>query len=132
MVRLFVHEPESGALIHAPRRPQHALSPERHLPVLCLASEANALVDQPSADPHVASGRLHVEQTQLRNRLRLPDGEYRPNDVALRLGDPAALSLWIVMLREVRRDLRDEHLELFVPAVLLMIERAVAMHDPSH
>src|SRR5439155_1141115 len=60
------------------------------------------------------------------------DQEDRADDLAVLLGEPAALPLWVVALAERRHDAGDQRLELHIPAVFLCIEHTVAVDDPAH
>src|SRR5262249_27963541 len=57
--------------------------------------------------------------------------EDRSDDRAVLFGDPAALARRIVVRAELRDDVGDQRLEVRAPAVLLRVERAVAVDDPS-
>src|SRR5256885_9016922 len=127
---LLGDELESGALVDAPRRPEAALRPEPDPAIARVSGKANAFVYEAGADAQLPGRRLHVEQPQLRNLLRLLHAEYRADDLAVVLRDPAPFARGIAMPHEVGDYLRDEGLEPFVPAILLVIQHALPVHHP--
>ena len=78
-----------------------------------------------------ASGSTSSSRS-LATRLRLLHEEHGADDLAVALGDPAALARRIEVVEEVGADARDQRLELGVVAPLARVERAVAMDDPAH
>src|SRR6202022_3446845 len=94
--------------------------------------KADALGDEPAADPEPPRRGLDIEQTQFGLLVALFDEEYGAGDRTLALGDPAALVPGVEILDERRSDPRDQRLEGLVEAVLLGIEGAVAVDDPTH
>src|SRR5260370_66996 len=131
-VRLLVDQAEAGGLVDAPGGAQHAVGPQRELPVAGVPREAHALVHEARADAEPARLRLDQQQPQLGDGLRVLDEEHGADDLAVLLRDPAALPPRVVVLDERRHDARDQRLEALVPAVLLRVQRAVAVDEPAH
>src|SRR5262245_2421880 len=129
---LLVYETEAGLLVDVAGRAEDAVGPERDLPVAGLARKAQALFHEASAHAESACLRLDEQETQLGHRLRSLDEEDGPHDLAVLLGDPAALALRVEVVHELGHDLGDESLEALVPAVLLRVEGAMTVHDPAH
>src|SRR5690606_32261778 len=77
-----------------------------------------------------ARARLHEQQPQLGGPLVLVDAEDRPDRLPVDLGDPAPVPARVAVLDVLGDDPGDQRLELLVPAVLLGVELAVALHDP--
>src|SRR5439155_11476830 len=84
------------------------------------------------ADTEASRSWLDEQQSQLRDGLRLLDAEHAPGALAVDLRDPASLALGIKVRDELRDDIGHQRLEPFVPAVLIRVERAVALDDPTH
>src|SRR5262245_13271829 len=121
VVRLLGHQAVAGRFVDVARGLQAAVRPQHDLPVALLAREALAFVDEALADPEPAGGGLDVEHPELRDGRRLLDQEYRPDDPAVALRDPAPLALRVEVVDELRDDLRHQRLEPLVPAVLLRV-----------
>jgi hypothetical protein len=68
----------------------------------------------------------------LRDRPRLLHEKHRAHDLSIALGDPAPLPTWVESLNERRDDFGHERLEPFVPRILLRVQHAMTVHDPSH
>src|SRR5215211_4742418 len=132
VVRLFVDEPEAHPFIDTARGAQHVIRPQRDLPVTGLSGEADAFFYQAAADAQPSCFRFDEEKSQLGGLLRLLDDEHGADDLAFSLGDPAPLHSRVVVLDELRHDLRHERLEPLIPAVLCGVENAVAVDDPAH
>src|SRR5216683_7648923 len=111
---------------------QHIVGPQRDLAIAPLAGEADALGDEPAADPEPARPGLDIEQAQFGDLLALLDEQHRTGDRTLALGDPAALARGVEILDEPGGDPRDQRLEGRIEAVLLGLEGAVAVDDPAH
>src|SRR5437016_12913669 len=67
-VALLADEAKARFLVDAPRGPQHAVGPERDLPVAGLSCEAHALIHEPSADPEPARLGRHAHEAGLGQR----------------------------------------------------------------
>src|SRR5262249_23127168 len=132
VVRFFVDEPIAGPLVDASRRFEHAVGPEDDLVIPGLARELGAFVHQSRSDPESARRGLDQQQPQLGDSLRLLDQKYGAEDFAISLRYPAAFSFGVMVLEKLGHDFRDQRFELFVPAVLLGIQRAMPVDDPSH
>src|SRR2546430_14017084 len=79
---LLVDQPEAGFLIEVSRRAQHAVGPQRELPVARLPGVAHALPHEPGANAEPARLRLDQQQAQLGHRPRMRDEEYRADRLA--------------------------------------------------
>src|SRR5260221_8577037 len=131
VVTIFVDELEAGLFVEVPGGVQHAVRPEAQPLVAGRAAEGDALGDELLSDPEPPGFRLDQQETQLRDRRRLPDGEHATDVLTVPLRDPAPLARGVEMLDELPDDPGDEALELLVPPVLLGVEGAVALHDPA-
>src|SRR4029077_11652187 len=60
------------------------------------------------------------------------DQKNAPGTTTVNFRDPAALVRGIELSGELGGDGGDQRLELLVPAVLLEVQRAVALDDPAH
>src|SRR5438132_6042870 len=127
-----MQQSEAGFFVNAAGGVKVALRPQSDFLVAGLASEADTLVNQAFADSQAAGLRFHQQQAQLGNRLCFLNQEYRADNLAFALGDPAALALGIEVLDKVGNDLGDQGFEALVVAILLGIEHAMAMHHPTH
>src|SRR3954463_148875 len=101
MVRLRCDEPEAGTLVDAARRDQNALRPQSHGRVARGLAEAQALLDQPPAEPAPARLRIENEQAQLGDLVGLAHRKHRADALAVKFGDPAALALCVEILDEL-------------------------------
>src|SRR5262249_52016285 len=117
MMGLLGGEAKSRRFVDAPRGDQDVVGPQAHALVARLLGEAQALLHQAPADPETARSGLDQQQTQLRHLVALAYHEHRAQDLALALGDPAALALRIEALQELGHDLGDQRLESLVPAI---------------
>src|SRR5437763_8171709 len=100
---LFVDEAESGSFVDAAGGDQDIVGPEGDLAIPNLATEVDALVHQASAEAQATRPGLDQEKTKLGDRLRLPDQENRADELAVQLGQPAALRLGLKALNESGR-----------------------------
>src|SRR5215210_6159418 len=118
VVRPLVDEPEAHPFVDTARGVQHIIGPQRDLLVTGLPGEADAFFYQAAADAQPARFRLDEEKSQLGDLLRLPDEEHTTNDLAVSLGDKTTLQSRVILLDELRHDLRHEGLESLIPAAL--------------
>src|SRR5688572_25251616 len=132
LVRNFLDEFEALPLVDTARVHQNVVGPEAQRRVPAGTGESDALIDKAIPQPQPARRRLDEQQSQLRDVVRLLHAEDRPDDLAIALGDPAALPGGVEVADEIGDDSRHEPLEAFVPAVLLEVERTVPVHDPPH
>src|SRR5262245_26840414 len=72
-VAFSMDEPEPGGRVDVSRRVEHAVGPERDLPVPDLRGEADTLAHQTRADAEAARLRLDQQEPQLGHRLGLLD-----------------------------------------------------------
>src|SRR6266480_169345 len=121
VVRPLMGELEAGLLVDAAGGGEHAVGPQRHLAVARLARKAHHLLDQSAADAKAACPRLDQEEPQPRDFIRLPHEQDGSDILARPLGDPAALTLAIMVADEACNDFRDQRFEPLVPAVFLPI-----------
>ena len=128
---VLAREPKTRMLVDPARRVEPALRPQGDPPIACLACESDALGDEPPPDAEPARTGLDQQQTQLGDALGLADEKHRADDLAVGLGDPAALARRIELAQEIGGDLGDERFERRIVAVLLRIEGAVPMDDPQ-
>src|ERR1051326_1564531 len=131
-VRLLVNQPVSTRLVNSTGAPQHAIGPQDNFPVTRLPSETRAFADQTAADAQTARFGFDQQQSQLSHGLGLLDQNHAADDLALPLRYPAVFFLGIEAADEFGHDVRDQRLELFVPAILLGIQNTVAVNDPAH
>src|SRR5438445_6344410 len=131
MVARLLDQLEAGRLVDAACRAQYVVGPQRQRLVALGAREGDAFVDQPLADAEATRRRLDIEQTQLSHLGRLAYDEDRANHLAFAFGDPAGLPLRDEIPDELAKDLRDQRLIGFVPAIFLRIEQALAVRDPA-
>src|SRR5713101_506663 len=132
VMRLLANQMKAGRAVNTAGGDQHIVRPQCDLAVAGPAGKADAFADQPAADGKAAGLGLDVEQTQLGDLVAILDQQYRANDFAIALGDPAALSPGIEVLDECRSNPCDEGLEALVQAIFLGVKRAVPMDDPPH
>ena len=130
-MRLCPHEVEAGILVKAAGGVEHVVGPLHDPPVAGFTGEADAFVDEARAGAVATRRRLDQEQAQLGHRPGLADEQNRADDLALALGDPAALARGAVASDELRSDVRDQRLEPVVLAIFPGIEHGMAMHDPA-
>jgi len=130
-VPLLGDQGEPRRLVDAPRRHQYVVGPQRDPAIADAPREADAFVDQTSADAETARCGLDQQQAQLGDLVGLPDQEHRADDRAIALDDPAALALGIEVGDELAGDLGDQRLEALVPTIFLGIDDAVAMDHPA-
>ena len=62
----------------------------------------------------------------------MPHQKYRADLCSLDVRNPAAFPRRVEGAKELGRDLRYEPLERGIPTVFARVERAVALHHPSH
>src|SRR6476469_8602761 len=74
---------------------------------------------------------LDQEQPQLGHGALLLHHEYRPDRLAVDLGDPGALALRVELAQEFGADLPDQRLEAEAPAIFIVIPLAMATDDPA-
>lgn len=132
LMRLFQNEAKARLLVDMPRDVKNAVGPENDFAVIRLSGKAHAFPYQAGAQAESAGLWLDHQQTKLSDGLGLSDQKYATDDVSVPFGDPAALMLRIVVLNKPRHNLRNQRLEPLVPAVLLRLQHAMAMNDPSH
>ena len=125
-------ELEARALVDAAGCDEDVVCPEHQLAIARRPRETEALVHESRADTEASRPRLDEEEPELRDRLCLLDAEHAPGALAVDLRDPAALALGIEVCDELRDNVGHQRFERLVPAVLLRIERAVALDDPAH
>src|ERR1700737_840562 len=123
-VWLLTHQAKGGGLVDMAGSAQHVVGPQRDLAIAPLAGKADALGDEPAADPEPPRRGLDIEQTQFGLLVALFDEEYGTGDRTLALGDPAALAVGVEILDERRRDPRAQRLEGLVEAVFLGFARS--------
>ena len=107
------------------------LGPQRDPGVAGLASEPQALIDQPTPHPRPARRRLDQQQAQLCGGRPISGrAEHTSDAPTVDLGDPARFPL-ITSVDESRHDPCDGVLERRIPVVLGGIVEAVALHYPG-
>ena len=107
------------------------MGPQRDFLVAGAAREDDAFVDQPRTKSN--SARLWLQQKQANagdvfGLLHEHDGA---DFFAVHFGDPAALTLAIVVVDEIRDDLRANAFERRDPAVFLRVNFGMTRHDPT-
>src|SRR5438874_1312257 len=130
-VRLTRRALESRLLVEVARRGEVLLRPQRDALVTRGARKAHALGDEAAAQPQAARPGLHQQQPQLRGSRLARDEEDAPCAAAVDFRDPAALTRGIELSDELGADRGHQCLEFLVPAVLLEVQRAVALDDPA-
>src|SRR6266581_4685324 len=108
-----------------------ALGPQHKLLVVRLPREANAFVDEPSAEAHASRHWLDEQQAQLGHSGGFFDEKHRADDFTLFFSDPAAFSPRIEFAQKVGADPRHQRLELFVVSVLVCIQHTMAVNHPA-
>src|SRR5712692_1033076 len=131
-VRLRPQPFEARFAVDGARCGEMGVRPKHHLAIALPARERDALVNQPPAEARAPRLRLDEEQAELRHGSALLDDEHRAEPLTVTLGDPAALALRVEVVEEGLDDLSDQRLEARPPAVLLVVERRVALHHPAH
>src|SRR5260370_11483103 len=131
VMRLLAHEMKTGGLVNAAPRAQHVVCPQCTLAIPRRAGKADTLPDEPASDAKPASLWLDIKQSQFGDFFAVPDEEYRADDFAITLGNPAALPPGIEILDKTRGDPRDQCLESRPEAIFRGIEDAVAVDDPA-
>src|SRR5260370_4301711 len=131
VMRLLAHEMKTGGLVNAAPRAQHVVCPQCTLAIPRRAGKADTLPDEPASDAKPASLWLDIKQSQFGDFFAVPDEEYRADDFAITLGNPAALPPGIEILDKTRGDPRDQCLESRTEAIFLGIEDAVAVDPPA-
>src|SRR2546428_8352256 len=129
---LAFDELKPRTLVDATRRDEDVVRPKGQLAISRYPSETDALVDESRANAEAARLRLDEQEAKFRDGLGLPDAEHAARALVIDLGDPASLALAVEVGDELRDDVRHQRLERFVPPVLLPVERAVPLDDPSH
>src|SRR5919197_3540709 len=104
VMRLGADEMKPGALVEAPRADEHVVGPQRDAAIAGEPGEAQAFRDKALADAEPARLLLDEQKAQLRHLVARLHEEHRADDLALLLGDPAALALRIEALEELGRD----------------------------
>src|SRR5882672_3776987 len=131
-VRLAADAAEAHRLVDMAGRREMSVRPEHELAIPPGAGERDALLDQPPAQPGAARPGLHQEQPQLCRGSVFLHQKNTPHPRPVHLRDPAALTGRLEMLQETLDDLGDQRLEARAPAVLLEVQRGVALDDPAH
>ena len=98
---------------------QDVVGPQGDARVAGAPGEAQALLDQPRADPAPARPRVDEQQAQLGDVVLAAHAQHAAGGLAVDLGDPRRLAARVVGPGVVGDDPRDERLEALVPAVLL-------------
>src|SRR5271155_4479667 len=132
VMRLLAHQMKTVRLVNPARRDQHVVCPQCQLAIARSASEADTLHDEPASNAEPASLWLDEKQSQLGDFVAVPDEQYRADDFAVTLGDPAALPPGIEILDKTRGDPRDQRLESHIQSIFLGVAHAVAVDDPAH
>src|ERR1700730_4431058 len=130
-MRFSKYETVAGLLVEVPRGQQFALRPKRNLPISRLPRKLGTFVYQSRSDSHPSRGRLHQQQTQPGNFVRLRNQEHRADYFAIFLGDPATLALRVISLYEFGHDGSRQRLEALIISVLLPIEQALPVNNPA-
>jgi hypothetical protein len=126
-----VDQVKSSLLVDAAGGDQLAVCPKSNFLVASSAGESHTLIDKPATEAKATSFKLDKQQPKLGRMVGLPDQHDESEDFTVPIGNPAALSLRIVMFDEVGHDFRDNRFKLLVVPVLLRVQLAVAVHDPS-
>src|SRR3954462_1184987 len=92
VVLFFGDEAEPLGDIDLARRVQDVVRPQRQLRIAGLPREADARAPRPRAAPGPALFRLEREEPRVRDLVGWRGREHRPDDLAVDLGDPAALA----------------------------------------
>src|SRR5207237_1254404 len=127
----LVDELKAGALIEAPGVAQHVIGPQHDPRVTGGSREAHRLVDQARAGAHSPRPRFDQQQPELSGLVVAADRQHAASRSAVDLGDPSPFPARVPLLGEVGNDAGDESLEALVPAVLLGVDRAVALDYPA-
>ena len=109
---------------------EYVVGPQDDLRVARPAGEGEALGGQPLAQSQAPRGRLDQQQPQLGGAVVLAHAEHAAHRRAIQFGDPAGLA-GVGAPRVVRHDPGHQRLVAGVPAVLLRVQRAVALHHPA-
>ena len=131
MVVSLVGQAEAGALVDPPGVLENVVGPEGDALVARSAGEANALLDETGADAHAAGVGLDQKEAELGDLLLTLRAEHAPDQFAVELGHPSHVARGVAPLQVVGDDAGDERLEADIPAVLLGVQRAVALDDPA-
>src|SRR6185369_140038 len=108
-----------------------ALRPQRDLLVAGLTGESDTFVDQFCANAKSPGAGLDIQKPQLCDGLGLLDQEDRTDDLVIAFGDPALLPFRVEVSGELSYDFGYERFEAYIPAILLRVEGAVTVNDPS-
>src|SRR3954470_22578578 len=130
-MRFAPHQLEAGLSIDGARGSEVGVRPQHHLSITARPGEGDALLDQPPAEARSPRARLKQEQPQFRDFLLVFDEKHATDTLAVHFRDPAALARRVEFLQEVLDDLGDQGLEARAPAVLLEVERRVALDHPA-
>ena len=120
---LLAHQMKTGGLVNPPRGDQHVVCPQGELAIARSAGKADTLPDKAASNAEPASRRLDEEQSQFGDFFAVPDEEYRADNSAVTLGDPAALAPSIEIIKEVGGDASDKRLEAHVQTIFLGVEQ---------
>ncbi len=87
--------------------------------------------DESPADAEAAGARLDEQDPQLGGLVVALAAEHATGAGSVDLGDPRLLASWPVVGEVRGDDLGDEGLERDVPSVLVVVDLAVALDDPT-
>src|SRR5215469_16211783 len=131
-MRFLANQAKTRRLIDAAGGDQHVVGPQRDFAITDPAGRAETFADKSASNAEPSSLRLDIQQTQFGDFFAILDEQHRAGDLAVALGDPAALAPSIEILDEGGGDARDQCLEAHVKAIFRGVEHAVAMNDPTH
>src|SRR6202021_374758 len=132
-MRLFFHQAEAGSFVDAMGGGEHALGPQRDFAIAGGAREVDSFFYQGVAESLATWTRLHKEKPEFRGvrLVGMLDQKNVTHVLAVDFRDPAALANRIEFGDEIVDDARDQSFECAVPAELLRVAQALAMHDPA-
>jgi hypothetical protein len=129
---VFLDQPEAGALIEFARRNEHVVGPQNHAPVTTAARLLDTLLDQPRTDAMASRSFFDVQHAQFRRSfIIIVDEKDRSYRLATQLGDPAEIKSGLEVADEGGANLRQQGLELDVPAILFRIKPRLPLHNPA-
>src|SRR5712691_4937370 len=129
-VALACDQLEASVLVDAARGGKNAVGPERDLAVARGAGEADALVDEASANAEATRLGIDEQEAEPGNACAVLHQEHAAYRLAAALRHETAFAPTVELAQELGDDLGGERLDILVPAVLAAIDRAVAGDDP--
>src|SRR5262249_57762466 len=93
---------------------------------------ADELIEEGDSSTQPARGGLYKQQSQLSHGFRVPHQEDRADRLAVALGNPASLALFVKALKKGPGDFRHQALKGGVPPILLRVQCAMARDHPAN